>query len=94
MAVIFIQPVGNVLDIHGFLFGRDCLFHGDDVHADAVASGRHQVGLAFQRKERHLIKAFRQFRIFLDLPQDHVGHLSDAGNEQLHVPLFSCWGFS
>ena len=91
-SVILVQPVRNVLQIAGFLFGRNGLFHGDDMHADTVASGRHQVGLAFQRKECHLIKAGSQLRVLLNLVEHHVGHLSNTGNEKLNIPLFFLFG--
>ena len=50
------------------------------------------MGLAFERKEGHLVEAVSQLGIFLDLPEDHVGHLGDAGNEQLDVPLLLVLG--
>ena len=62
------------------------------MHAHAIAAGRHQMGLAHQRQEGHLVKGFCQFRILLHLPEDHVGHLGDAGDEELDVPLLLVLG--
>ena len=81
-----------MLDRGGFVFRGDRFFHGDDVHTNAVAAGRDQMCLAFERKEGHLVEAVSQLGIFLDLPENHVGHFGDAGNEQLDVPLFFMLG--
>ncbi len=45
------------------------------------------MGLAFEGQEGHFIEALSQLGIFLDLPSDHVGHLGDAGNKELDIPL-------
>ena len=79
--------MGDVLDGDGLVLRVDGLLHGQDVHADAVAAGGDQMGLALQRQEGHLVEGVGQLGILLDLPEDHVGHLGDAGNEELHIPL-------
>jgi len=76
-----------MLDGGGFILRGDRFFNGNDVHTDAVTAGRDQMGLAFERKEGHLVKAVGQLGIFFDLPEDHVGHFGNAGNKQLDVPL-------
>ena len=43
--------------------------------------------LSFKRKEGHLVKAVGQLGVLFDLPENHVRHLGNAGNEQLDVPL-------
>ena len=91
-ALILIQPVGDVLDGERLVLGLDGLLHGDDMHADAVAAGRDQVSFALQRKEGHLVKGIGKLRIFLHLPEDHIGHLGNAGNEELNVPLLFVLG--
>ena len=87
MTVVLIEPVRNMLDVHGLVLGGDGFFDGQDVHADAVAAGRDQMGLAFEGQKGHLVESIRQFGILFDLPEDHVRHLGDAGNEKLDVPL-------
>ena len=47
--VIFLQPVGQVLHRDGFGIRFDGLLHRDDVHADARAAGRDQLGRKLQR---------------------------------------------
>ena len=86
-ALVLVQPVGNVLNGQGLILGLDGLLHGDDVHSDAVAAGRNQMGLALQGQEGHLVKGVRQLGVLLHLPEHHVGHLGDAGDEKLDVPL-------
>ena len=87
VAVIFVEPVGNMLDRGGFVFRWDRFFHGDDVHTNAVAAGRDQMCLAFERKEGHLVEAVSQLGIFFNLPENHVCHLGNAGDKQLDIPL-------
>ena len=85
LAVVLVEPVGDMLD-------GDGLVHGQDVHADAVAAGRDQMGLALQRQEGHLVEGVGKLGILLDLPEDHVGHLGDAGDEELDIPLLLVLG--
>ena len=87
LSVILVQPVGQMLDGSGNAVRGDGGLHREDMHADAVAARRDQMGLAFQREEGHLVEAVGQLGILLDLREHHVGHLGDAGNEQLDVPL-------
>ena len=47
--VIFVQPVGEVLDADLFVGVGDGLLDGDDVHADAGTSRRHELRGQFQR---------------------------------------------
>ena len=70
----------------------DRALDGQHVHADAVAARRDQVGLPFQRQEGHLVKAVGQFGVLLDLLQHHVGHLGNAGNKELDIPLLLMLG--
>ena len=81
-----------MLDGDGLVLGVDGFLHGQDVHADAVAAGGDQVGLALQGQEGHLVEGVGQLGILLDLPEDHVGHLGDAGDEELHIPLLLVLG--
>ena len=92
LTIIFVQPVGDVLDGDRLVLGGDGALHRDDVHADAVSSGRDQMGLAFERQEGHFVEAIRQLGVFLHLLEYHVGHLSNTGNEELDVPLFLVLG--
>ena len=46
--VVLIEPVGQVLHADALDLGVDGLLHRDDVHADAGAPGRHQLGRQLQ----------------------------------------------
>ena len=87
LSVILVQPVGNVFDGDRLVYGIYCLLHGNDMHANPVAAGGDQVGFPLQREEGHLIEALGEFGIFFNLIQNHVCHLGNAGDKQLHIPL-------
>ena len=38
VAFVFLEPVGDLLDLDGLVVHLDLLLDGDDVHADAVSS--------------------------------------------------------
>ena len=83
--VIFVKPVGDMLNGHGFVAGIDCAFNRDDMHADACAAGRYKVGLACEGQEGHLVEHLAELGVLLKLPVNHVGHLGDAGDEELDI---------
>ena len=76
-----------MLDGDGLVLVLDRLFNRDDMHADAVAAGRDQVRFALERQEGHFVECIRELGVFLDLPEHHVRHLGDAGDEELDIPL-------
>ena len=81
LALILIQPVGDMLHRNGLVFGFDGFFHGDNVHTDTGASGRHHGGHLLQRKAAHTLKEATHFRVLLQDGIVHIGKLSTAGNE-------------
>ena len=85
-AVVLFQPVGDVLDGDGLVLGLDRLFHGDNMHADAGASGRHHRRDLLQREERHALKERRDLRMLVDLRLTHVDELRAARNELRQRP--------
>ena len=93
LAVVLIQPVGDVLDAKGLVLGLNGFLHGDDVHADAVSAWRDQVSLAFQGEEGHLVKRVRDLGILFHLPENHVGHTtaSHAGDSPSDTPRYRAW---
>ena len=100
-AFIFVEPVRNVLDVDGGVFGLDGLLDGDDVHADAgTAFGDHlgqTHGLdahhgAVERLIGHELEVLGQFRIFLIPLGMLVEHLGDTGNEGLDGVLLDLLG--
>ena len=92
VSVILVEPMRDVLDIRRLVLRGNGLFNRDDMHADAVAAGRDQVGLAFERQESHFVKGVCQLRILFYLPEHHIRHLGNAGDKQLDVPLLLVLG--
>ena len=62
VALVLLQPMGQVLDRQRLALGRDGLFDRNDVHTDAGASGRHHLGDARQRQIRHALEEVRRLR--------------------------------
>gem|GEM_PF-3153744 len=100
-AVIFVEPVRDMLDVDGGVLGLDGLFDGDDVHADAGAAfGDHLSqthGLdahhgAVERLIGHELEVLGQFRIFLIPLGMLVEHFGDTGNEGLDGVLLDLLG--
>ena len=85
-AVVFFQPVGDMLDGNGLVLRLDRLFHRDDVHTDAGASGRHHGSDLFERQERHALKERRDLRMLVDLRLAHIKELRAARNELRQRP--------
>jgi len=86
MALVLLQPVGQMLDVHGLALGGNGLLHGDDVHADSGSSGRHHLGDSGQRQKCHALEKVSGLG-------EHVGMLGldhhdlcAAGNEHVQYP--------
>ena len=86
MPLILLEPVRQVLDVHGLALGRDGLLHRDDVHADARAAGRHKLCDAGQRQIRHALKEVRHLRRDRRDLRPHDHDLRAAGNEHIQHP--------
>ena len=88
VALVLLQPVGQVLDRQRLALGRDGLFDRDDVHADAGASGRHHLGDARQRQIRHALEEVCRLREHIRLLGIDHHDLGTAGNEHVQHPAF------
>ena len=89
LALVLVQPIGDLLQAHGLVLRFDGLFHGDHVHADAGASGRHHGGDLFQGQEGHPLEEGRHLGMLVHLAAPHVEELGAAGDELgQNVPLF------
>ena len=82
LPLVLVEPVGDLLQTDGLLLRLDSLLHGDDVHADARASGRHHGGDLLQRQHGHALKERGHLRVLVDLAFPHVQELGAAGDEQ------------
>ena len=63
--VVLVQPVGKVFHADALCLGIDGLFHRNDMHADAGASGRDQLGGQFQWLLGSQIEHGGHFRMFV-----------------------------
>ena len=84
MAFIPLEPIGNVLDVHGLVLHGDGLFHRDDMHTDAGAAHGHHRRNLFQRKEGHPLEEHRQLRMLVHELDVHVRVFGRSGNEHRH----------
>ena len=84
VALIPLEPIGNMLDVHGLVLHRNGLFHRDDVHADAGTTHGYAGRDLLQREERHPLEEHGQFRMLVHEFHIHVRVLGAAGNEHGH----------
>ena len=76
MALIFLQPVGDVLQVHGPVFHLNRLFDGNDVHAYSTASGRNHLRDPGKRKVCHALEEHGKLRVTVHEGRVHVCVLS------------------
>ncbi len=88
LAFIFFQPVGEMLDVKRFALRGDRLLDGDDVHADAGASGRDHLSDARQRKIGHAFEEIRDLRGDRRDFRTHRHDLRAARHEHIQYPAF------
>ena len=86
VALILLQPVGQVLDRQRLALGRNGLLDRDNMHADASASGRHHLGDARQRQIRHALEEVCRLREHIRLLGVDHHDLGAAGNEHIQHP--------
>ena len=86
VALVLLQPVGQVLDRQRLALGRNGLFDRNDVHADAGASGRHHLVDARQRQIRHALEEVCRLREHIRLLGVDHHDLGAAGNEHIQHP--------
>ena len=86
VALVLLQPVGQVLDRQRLALGRNGLLDRDNMHADAGASGRHHLGDARQRQIRHALEEVCRLREHIRLLGVDHHDLGAAGNEHIQHP--------
>ena len=84
MALITLQPVGDMLDVSSLVHHADGFLYRDDVHADTRSTHRHHWGDFFQRQECHAFKEHSQFRMLVHQFNVHIGVFRAARNEHRH----------
>ena len=83
--VVFPEPVGDVLHGDRLVFSLDGLLHGNDVHADAGASGRYHLGDAGQGQLGHEVEEGGHFRELVRQLVVHHHEFRGAGDKDGHV---------
>ena len=88
LALIFLPPVGQVLDVQRLALVRDRVLDRDHVETQTGAAGRHHMGDHLQRQLAHLIEEFRCLGVLLhDLLVEHeVFRVADDKDRQ-HILL-------
>ena len=89
LALVLMQPIGDLLQTDGLVLRLDGFLHRDDVHTDARPSGRHHGGDLLQGQHGHPLEEGRHLGMLVDLASAHVQELGAAGDEQgQHPALF------
>ena len=89
LALVLMEPVGDLLQADGLVLRLDGLLHGDNVHTDTRPSGRHHGGDLLQGQHGHPLEEGRHLWVLVDLASAHVQELGAAGHEQgQHPALF------
>ena len=86
VALVLLQPVGQVLDRQRLALGRNGLLDRDDVHTDASASGRNHLGNTRQRQIRHALEEVGRLREHIRLLGVDHHDLGAAGNKHIQHP--------
>ena len=92
LAVILIQPVGDVFKVNGGVLRLDGFLHGDNVHTDARAAGRHHGSDLLQGQAGHTLEEVTHLGVLLQDGVIHVGELGAAGYEHGQHPLLGTGG--
>ena len=82
VCIVFLQPVGEMLNTDGLGVGRYRLFDGDDVHTDTGAAERNHGSDLFKGETRHALKEVAHLGVLVDKVLAHVKKFCSAGNEE------------
>ena len=91
-AIVFVEPMLDMLDRHRRARGVDGLLDRNDVHADAGASGRHHRRGLGQRSLGRLLKELGIDRVLLELAHAHVEELGGTRHQHGQHPLLGALG--
>ena len=92
LALIFVEPMLDMLNGHRGARGVDGLLDRNDVHADAGASGRHHRRGLGQRALGRLLKELGVDRVLLELAHAHVEELGRTRHQHGQHPLLGALG--
>ena len=92
LALIFVEPVLDMLNGHRGARGVDGFLDRNDVHTDARASGRHHRRGLGQRALGCLLKELGVDRVLLELAHAHVEELGRTRHQHGQHPLLGALG--
>ena len=78
MALVFFEPVRNMLDINRLVLHTDSLFDRNNMHAYTRAAQGHHGRYFFKREESHAFKKHRKLGMLVHKGRVHVGVLGTA----------------
>ena len=91
-AIVFVEPMLDMLDRHRRARGIDSLLDRNDMHADAGTTGRHHRRGLGQRSLGRLLKELGIDRVLLELAHAHVEKLSGTRHQHGQHPLLGALG--
>ena len=92
LALVFVEPMLDMLNRHRGARGVNGLLDRDNVHADTGASGRHHRRSLGQRALGCLLKELGVDRMLLELAHAHVEELSRTRHQHGQHPLLGTLG--
>ena len=92
LALVFVEPMLDMLNGHRGARGVDGFLDRNDVHADAGASGRHHRRGLGQRALGRLLKELGVDRVLLELAHAHVEELGRTRHQHGQHPLLGALG--
>ena len=91
-AIVFVEPVLDMLDRHRGARGVDGLLDRDDMHANTGATGRHHRRGLRQWPLGRLLKELGVDRMLLELAHTHVEELGGTRHQHGQHPLLGALG--
>ena len=91
-AIVFVEPMLDMLDRHRGARGVDSLLDRNDMHADTGASGRHHRRGLGQRSLGRLLKELGVDRVLFELAHAHVEELGRTRHQHGQHPLLGALG--
>ena len=85
LAVVFVEPVRDMLERYRRGRGFDRLLHGNDVHADSRSAHGDHGGNALERHLSHQIKKGRDIRMLCHQLVVHDHEFRDTGDKNRHI---------
>ena len=87
MPFVFLEPIGDMLDIDALVFHRDGFLYRNDVHTDTRTAHRNHRGNLLQRQEGHSFEEHRQLRMTVHQLGVHIRIFSTTRHEHRHPIL-------